>query len=208
MSFLFGGKLEAPLSPAKLVARDVRVALRKLERDEGNASKQEGVILQKLKQLGKQGKIDACQSQAKDLVRLRQHSKVLGQMKSQLTGLSQKLSVAESTGAIHTTLARTSKLLAGLNKNLSPKEMQRVLLEFQRQNTIFSDGQEILSETLEDAFEGDDESANIDTEVSKVFDEVGIDSLAMHSLSAAKSAPMVAPEDDELIRRLESLRSP
>ena len=115
--------------------------------------------------------------------------------------------MAESTGTIHTTLARTSKLLAGLNKNLSPKEMQRVLLEFQRQNTIFSDGQEILSETLKDAFEGDDESANIDTEVSKVFDEVGIDNLGMRSLTAARTAPAVASEDDELVRRLENLRS-
>lgn len=199
--------MEAPLNPTKAVVRDVRIALRKLERDEVNACKQESIALQKLKTLGCQGKLEACQSQAKDMVRLRQHIKVLGQMKSQLTGLSQKLSVAESTGTIQNTLARTSKLLAGLNKQLSPKEMQRVLLEFQRQNTVFADGQEILSETLEDALQVDDESANIDEAVAKVFDEAGIDRLALHSLQAAKTFPNISCDDDDLTARLEKLRS-
>lgn len=68
MSFLFGGKLEAPLNPAKTVVRDVRIALRKIERDEMNAIKQEKALLSKLKALGTQRKLEACQSQAKDLV--------------------------------------------------------------------------------------------------------------------------------------------
>lgn len=207
MSFLFGGKLEAPLNPAKTVVRDVRIALRKIERDEMNAIKQEKALLSKLKALGTQRKLEACQSQAKDLVRLRQHVKVLGQMKSQLTGLSQKLAVAESTGMIQSTLARTAKLLAGLNKQLSPKEMQRVLLEFQRQNTVFTDGQEILSETLDDAFEADDESANIDTAVAQVLDEVGIDSITLNSLQTARTYSNVSFDDDDLTARLEKLRT-
>ena len=206
MSFLFGGRVDTPQNPTKVMQRDVRLAVRKLERDEVQAEKQGVASLAKIKGLATQGKLEQCQSQARDLVRLRHHTRVLGQMKSQLTGLSQKLAVAESTGTIQATLARTSKLLAGLNKHLSPKEMQKVLMDFQKQNTVFTDGQEILNETLDEAFEADDELSNVDSEVTKVMDEIGIERGAFPSLMAARGVSLPAVEDD-LAKRLESLKS-
>ena len=206
MSFLFGGRVDSPQNPTKVIMRDVRLAVRKLERDEVQAEKQGAASLAKIKALATQGKLEQCQSQARDLVRLRHHARVLGQMKSQLTGLSQKLAVAESTGTIQATLGLTSKLLAGLNKHLSPKEMQRVLMEFQKQNTVFTDGQEVLNETLDEAFEADDELSNVDSEVTKVLDEIGIESGAFPSLMAARPMSLPAPDDD-LVKRLENLKS-
>ena len=204
MAAIFGGGMAKPPNPAEALRKDVRIAVRRMDRKEVQSTKQESILLNKIKQLAGQGKVDNCQSVAKELVRLRTHTRVLGQMRSQLTGLSQKLSVAESTSNIHLTLSSTAKLLAGLNKTLAPKEMQRVLMQFQRENTVFSDAQEILGETLEDAFEGEDEGANIDAAVSKVLQEVGLDALAFPSPGPMKAHLPVA--DDDLVRRLENLR--
>ena len=206
MSFLFGGKAAPPPNPAHELARNTRIAVRRLERDEAQVGKQESALLRKIKLMATQGKLDGCQAVAKELVRLRHHGKVLGQMRSQLNGLGHKLAVAESTGTIHATLGNTAKLLAGLNKALAPREMHKVLLEFQKQNTIFADGQEILEETLEDAFEGEDEGASIDAAVAQVFDEVGLDRLLVPS--ASRLSGLAAPvSDDDLARRLENLRA-
>lgn len=208
MSFLFGGEAEKPENPAKKVSREVRLAVRRLERETAEASRTEAGQLVKLRSLAAQGKFEACQAQAKDLVRLRGHQKVLGQMKTQLTGLSQRLSVAQSTGAIHKTLASTSKMLATLNKQLAPREMQRVLLEFQRNNAIFSDGQEVLSETLEDALEMDDEGASIDDAVGRVLDEVGLEAYRKGLASAATSKrDSTDISEEDLEARLERVKA-
>lgn len=206
MSFLFGGKPATAPNPAQEMARNTRIAVRRLERDEVGATKQEAILLKKIKALATQGKLDSCQAVAKELVRLRHHTKVLGQMRSQLNGLSQKLSVAESTSTIHATLGKTAKMLGALNKSLAPRELHKVLLEFQRQNTAFSDGQEILSEALEDAFEADDEGASIDDAVSRVFEEIGLETL-INSPARARPTHESFDESDDLLRRLEQLRS-
>ena len=182
MAAIFGGGMAKPPNPAEALRKDVRIAIRRMDREEVQSTKQESILLNKIKQLAGQGKVDNCQSVAKELVRLRTHSEVLGQL----------------------TLSSTAKLLAGLNKTLAPKEMQRVLMQFQRENTVFSDAQEILGETLEDAFEGEDEGANIDAAVSKVLQEVGLDALAFPSPGPMKAHLPVA--DDDLVRRLENLR--
>lgn len=208
MSFLFGGQGPPPENPATKVSRDVRLAVRRLEREIAEAGRTEAGLLGKLRALGAQGKVDACQAQAKDLVRLRGHAKVLEQMRTHLTGLAQRLSVARSTGAIHGTLASTSKLLAALNKQLAPKEMQRVILEFQRNNAAFSDGQEVLTETLEDAFEGEEEGASIDDAVGRVFDEVGLDALrvGLPGVGAGPRGERLFRAGDDLAERLERLK--
>lgn len=202
MSIFFGGKMAAPPNPVRAMGKEVRLAIRRMEREEAQARQQESVLLATIKKLASHGKVDACQGRAKELIRLRSHSKVLSQMRSQLTGLGQKLSVAESTSTIHDTLARTGKLLAGLNKTLAPKEIQRVLLDFQRQNTVFSDTQEILAETLEEAFEGEDEESNVDAAVCMVFQEIGLQAIP----SVMRAPTMVAADDLDLERRLQLLR--
>ena len=205
-SAFFGGKLAPPPDPMKMVIRDVRVAVRRLDRDEQSASKQEAVLLSKLKLSAGLGKIDSCQSHAKELVRLRNHSKVIGNTKSQLNGLSQRLTVVQSTSTIQKTLSGTTKLLLALNKNLSPQELQKTLIEFQKQNTIFADGQEIISETLDESFEAENESETVDTEVGKVFAEIGLESPILPSLRALPLTDTYS--DIDLVRRLEALRSP
>ena len=205
MSILFGGKLAPPADPMKTVIRDVRVAVRRLDREELNASKQEQVLLSKLKLLGSQGKLESCQSQAKELVRLRNHSKVIGNTKSQLNGLSHRLTVVQSTSSIQKTLSGTTKLLLALNKQLSPQELQRTLMEFQKQNTIFADGQEIISETLDECFEAENESENVDAEVGKVFAEIGLE---FPDIPLSRAPPLSETcTDIDLMRRLEALRS-
>lgn len=208
MSFLFGGKSTPAADPVQEMARNTRIAVRRLERDEAAASKQEEVLLKKIRALAGQGKVASCQAVAKELVRLRHHVKVIGQMRSQMNGLSQKLSVADSTNTIHSTLGKTAKMLGVLNKTLAPRELHKVLLEFQKQNTIFSDGQDILTETLEDAFEAEDENADIDDAVSRVFQEIGLDTEIRATASTGptyESSEMY--DEDDLLKRLERLRT-
>ena len=69
MSFLFGGKAAPPPNPAHELARNTRIAVRRLERDEAQVGKQESALMRKIKLMATQGKLDGCQAVAKELVR-------------------------------------------------------------------------------------------------------------------------------------------
>ena len=60
-----------------------------------------------------------------------------------------------------------------MNRNMKLPAIQRIAMEFERENDIMDQRQEMMEDVIDDAFE--DEEEETDEIVNQVLDEIGID---------------------------------
>ena len=60
-----------------------------------------------------------------------------------------------------------------MNRNMKLPAIQRIAMEFERENDIMDQRQEMMEDAIDDAFE--DEEEETDEIVNQVLDEIGID---------------------------------
>lgn len=207
MSFLFGGAPQVKKDPVRDYQRDLRHATRSMEREDLKAAAQEKALVAGITKLAREQRIDLCKVKAKELVRLRAHRTRLTTMKGHMSTLAQQLSTVQSAKVMQETMAKTTHLLRSLNARLDAKAIHRMLLEFERQSTQFSDGQEILEETLDGMFETDNEQSATEDAVAGVFHELGLSaSLEMSAAAPGGGLARVTASEEDLEARLSRLR--
>lgn len=179
MSFLFGGAPKTRRDPVKEYQQDLRKSVRSMDREDIKAAAQEKNIISNMQKLAKEQRLDLCKVKAKELIRLRAHRARLMTMKGHLTTLQQQLSTVSSAKVMQETVAKTTHLLRGLNRRLDAQGIHRMLLEFERNSTMFQDGQEILEDTLDSIFETEQEQCVTEQAISAVYQELGFEIQSM-----------------------------
>lgn len=112
--------------------------------------------------------------------------------------------------------------MAAMNKRMNLPALQKIMMEFERQNERMEMTQEVMGDAIDDAFEGEGEEEESEELVSQVLDEIGInlDTQLVTAPGQAIAAPAVAapPQaeavgagggdgiDDDLQARLNNLR--
>ena len=66
-----------------------------------------------------------------------------------------------------------TKLLGTMNRNMNLPAIQRIAMEFERENDMMDQRQEMMDDAIHDTFE--DEEEETDEIVNQVLDEIGID---------------------------------
>ena len=210
MAFLFGGdKQSVKTDPVRDQEGQLRASCRSLDRIDAKSVKDEQKLVKEMRVLAKQGNVKACETRARDLVRLRATRDKLGTTKQHLVGLQRQLNVMQGTQALQKTLCATTKLLKDLNSQTNAKTMGRVLQEFERQNSIFTDQQEIMQDAMQDVFEVEDEDTAAGDAVSAVLAEFQLDTalqLARASVCQPEFGGISADMDAPLQQRLDRLR--
>lgn len=208
MAFLFGGERKARGDPVREHQQEIRRAIRAMDREGARSAAGEKALIKDITALARDQKLTQCKAKAQQLVRTRLHRARLDGMRAQLTSLGQQLEVVKGTQQIHAVLERTTALMRALNLRINPKAAHKLLLEFERQNTAFTAGQEVMQETLDTVFEADDEHEASDDALSSIFMELGL-SEAGELCRAAASTEASAPLDDtQMEARLARLRGP
>lgn len=208
MSFLFGGAPQTKKDPVRDYQKDLRHATRSMEREDIKAMAQEKQLIANITKHAKEQRIDLCKIKAKELVRLRAHRSRLTTMKGHMATLAQQLSTVQGAKVMQETMAKTTHLLRNLNARLDAKAIHRMLMEYERQSATFSDGQEILEQTLDGMFEAEDEQSATDEAVSVIFDELGLEMALDLKTCTAKQAPAAtAIGEEDLEARLQKLRA-
>lgn len=208
MSFLFGGAPQTKKDPVRDYQKELRHATRSMEREDIKAVAQEKHLIASITKHAKEQRIDLCKIKAKELVRLRAHRSRLTTMKGHMATLAQQLSTVQGAKVMQETMAKTTHLLRSLNARLDAKAIHRMLLEYERQSATFSDGQEILEQTLDGMFEADNEQSATDEAVSVIFDELGLGLALDLKTCAAKQGPAgTATGEEDLEARLQNLRA-
>lgn len=213
MEFLFG-KRKTPEQMLKQHQRALNRAMRDLDRERAKMEQEKKVIAD-IKKMAKLGQMDAVKIMAKDLVRTRRYVKKFILMRANIQAVSLKIQTLRSNNAMAQAMKGVAKTMATMNKQLKLPQIQKIMMEFEKQSEIMDMKEEMMNDAIDDVMgdeEDDEESEQI---VQQVFDELGLtlnDELTgLPTTSgglAAKEAPKqaVADADADLQARLENLR--
>ncbi|CAI0387438.1 unnamed protein product [Linum tenue] len=173
MSFIFGKRK----TPAELLRENKRMldkSIREIERERQGLQTQEKKLIAEIKKNAKQGQMGAVKIMAKDLIRTRHQIEKFYKLKSQLQGVSLRIQTLKSTQAMGEAMKGVTKAMGQMNKQMNLPALQKIMMEFEKQNERMEMVSEVMGDAMDDALGDDDEEEETEELVSQVLDEIGI----------------------------------
>lgn len=195
-------------------------AIRELDQQRIKLEKQEKTLVAQIKQSAQKGQMGACKIQAKDLVRTRRYVEKFYSMRSQLQKISLRLQTYRTNEQMMQAMKGATQALGSMNRTMNLPSLQRIAMEFERENDIMEQRQEMMDDAIDDAMDVGVEEEG-DEVVEQVLEEIGVDlsqafgeapsGLQTQAVPEARIAQAVGgggadPGDDDLQARLDSLR--
>lgn len=148
---------------------------------------------------------------------LHRYIQKFAQMKTQLQAISLRIQTVRSNDMMMQSMKGATTLLSSMNKSMNLPALQRIAMEFEKENDIMDQREELMGEAIDDVT-GLDEEEETDEVVAQVLDEIGVDlsqamgetPTALGALKTANSEQQVAQAiggggDDDLEARLRRL---
>ncbi|KAJ5587507.1 uncharacterized protein N7459_003272 [Penicillium hispanicum] len=215
------GKRMTPAERLRKHQRALDRTQRELDRERVKLENQEKKLVQDIKKSAKNGQIGACKIQAKDLVRTRRYVQKFYQMRTQLQAISLRIQTVRSNEQMMQSMKGATMLLGSMNRQMNLPALQRIAMEFERENEVMDERQEMMDDAIDEAtgIEGEEEEG--EDIVKEVLDEIGVDlgqalgetpsDIQQESAGEARVAQAVgggggSAGDDDLQARLDSLR--
>lgn len=205
MAFLFGGGRPANQDSLRDYQRRIAGSARGMEREIRRQDVQESRLQKELVKCAQDNRIELATAKAKEMVRLRAHRARLYTMKEHMTGLAQQLQTVQSSTKMQETIAVTARMLQALNARFDAPAVARMLADFEKQNVLITNKQEVVEDTLDSAFEVDGETDATSEAVLDVLQGVGLDLRGRLGTSREGGGGELASADD-LDERLQRLR--
>ncbi|KIH87200.1 charged multivesicular body protein 2A [Sporothrix brasiliensis 5110] len=208
------------ITPAERLRKNQRMldkAIRELDQQRVKLEKQEKALIAQIKQSAQKGQMGACKIQAKDLrFHYRYIEKFYG-MRSQLQKISLRLQTYRTNEQMMQAMKGATMALGSMNRTMNLPSLQRIAMEFERENDIMEQRQEMMDDAIDDAMDVGVEEEG-DEVVEQVLEEIGVDlTQASTTLPEGKIAQAIGSGgdgggagggggDDDLQARLDSLR--
>ncbi|KAJ8314961.1 hypothetical protein KUTeg_007111 [Tegillarca granosa] len=219
MEWLFGKK-KTPEEMLRQNQRALNKAMRDLDRERAKMEQQEKKVIADIKKMAKQNQMDAVKIMAKDLVRTRRYVKKFILMRANIQAVSLKIQTLKSNNAMAQAMKGVTKAMQTMNRQLKLPQIQKIMMEFEKQSEIMEMKEEMMNDAIDDAMGDEDDEEESDAIVSQVLDELGLqltDELSGlpstgQSLSGGvqqkqpQAAAAVTDADADLEARLENLR--
>ncbi|XP_077357859.1 charged multivesicular body protein 2a isoform X2 [Festucalex cinctus] len=218
MDFLFG-KRKTPEEMLKQNQRALNRAMRDLDRERNKLEQQEKKIIADIKKMAKQGQMDAVKIMAKDLVRSRRYVKKFIMMRANIQAVSLKIQTLKSNHSMAQAMKGVTKAMATMNRQLKLPQIQKIMMDFERQSEMMDMKEEMMSDAIDDVLGDEDDEDESDAIVSQVLDELGLNlsdelsslpstggSLSVASGKKAEPQAALADADADLEARLNNLR--
>ena len=194
MEWLFGRKM----TPDEMLRKNQRAlnkAMRELDRERMKMEQQEKKIIADIKKMAKQGQMDAVKIMAKDLVRTRRYVKKFMLMRANIQAVSLKIQTLKSQNAMAQAMKGVTKAMGNMNKQMKLPEIQKIMMEFEKQSEIMDMKEEMMSDTIgeyikvqclgvsdlilelhlsDDALGDEEDEEESDAIVNQVLDELGL----------------------------------
>ncbi|XP_022112105.1 charged multivesicular body protein 2a-like [Acanthaster planci] len=218
MSFLFGKK-KTPAEMLKQNQRALNRAMRELDRERTRMEGQEKKVIADIKKMAKQGQMDAVKVMAKDLVRTRRYVKKFIMMRANIQAVSLKIQTLRSNQAMTDAMKGVTKAMQAMNRQLKLPQIQKIMMEFEKQSEILDMKEEMMNDAVDDALGDEEDEEETDAVVSQVLDELGLvltdeltaipgtgGALTQKAEPAKQAVAEGGGEDDDLQARLDNLR--
>ncbi|DAA73237.1 TPA_exp: Uncharacterized protein A8136_5162 [Trichophyton benhamiae CBS 112371] len=168
------GKRMTPAERLRKHQRALERTQRELDRERVKLENQEKKLVADIKKSAKNGQIAACKIQAKDLVRTRRYIQKFYSMRTQLQAISLRIQTVRSNEQMAQSMKGATILLGSMNKQMNLPALQRIAMEFERENEIMDQRQEMMDDAVDEATGLDDEEEGEEI-VKEVLDEIGVD---------------------------------
>ena len=181
--------------------RELRKNVRTLERELRGLERQEQRLLLSIKREAAAGRMDTAKIMAKDVVRTRAYMKRMRQMISHLEAVSLRLTTMQSSVAMANCMKGVAKTMGKMNKKMDLPQLQKVVMDFERQNEMMEFRDEMMGDAMDAALGGEDDDDEEEAVLGAILQEVGFQqSQAMGdapstsaSSAAASAAASAAP---------------
>lgn len=219
------GKRMTPAERLRKNQRSLDKAIRELDQVRVKLEKQEKTLVTQIRQSAQKNQMGAAKIQAKDLVRTRRYIEKFYGMRSQLQKISLRLQTYRTNEQMMQAMKGATMALGSMNKSMNLPQLQRIAQEFERENDIMDQRQEMMDDAIDDAMDTGVEEEG-DEVVEQVLEEIGVDlsqslgetpsGLPATAVAEGKVAQAVGSGggggggfdagDDDLQARLDSLR--
>ncbi|KAK8076310.1 ESCRT-III subunit protein DID4 [Apiospora phragmitis] len=165
------------MTPAERLRKNQRMldkAIRELDQMRVKLEKQEKTLQTQIKQSAQKGQMGAAKIQAKDLVRTRRYVEKFYSMRSQLQKISLRLQTHRTNEQMMQAMKGATMALGSMNKSMNLPALQRIAMEFERENDIMEQRQEMMDDAIDDAMDTGIEEEG-DEIVEQVMEELGVD---------------------------------
>ncbi|KAK6065095.1 Snf7 family protein [Seiridium cupressi] len=212
------------MTPAERLRKNQRMldkAIRELDQVRVKLEKQEKTLTTQIKQSAQKGQMGAAKIQAKDLVRTRRYVEKFYGMRSQLQKISLRMQTHRTNEQMMQSMKGATMALGSMNRTMNLPALQRIAMEFERENDIMEQRQEMMDDAIDDAMDTGIEEEG-DEVVEQVLEEIGVDlnqafgetptGLQSDKVAEGRVAQAIGggggadPGDDDLQARLDSLR--
>eukprot|EP00040_Diaphanoeca_grandis_P002577 m.22165 g.22165 ORF g.22165 m.22165 type:complete len:209 (-) comp13707_c0_seq1:206-832(-) len=173
MEFLFGKK-KTPAEMLKENQRALKKSMRELDREKTQLERQEKKLVTDMKKAAKEGQMESVKIMAKDIVRTRKNKQKMMMMKCQIQAVSLKIQTLKSVDTMANAMKGVTRAMGRMNKTMNIPALQKMMMEFEKQNDIMDMKQEVMDDAIDDVMGDADEDADTELEVSKVMDELGL----------------------------------
>merc|ERR1740123_1218616 len=103
--------------------------------------------------MAKQGQMDAVKIMAKDLVRTRRYVKKFMLMRANIQAVSLKIQTLKSQSALANAMKGVTKAMGSMNKQMKLPEIQKIMMEFEKQSEIMDMKGEMMEDAIDDVME-------------------------------------------------------
>ncbi|XP_038383378.1 charged multivesicular body protein 2a isoform X2 [Canis lupus familiaris] len=192
MDLLFGRRK----TPEELLRQNQRAlnrAMRELDRERQKLETQEKKIIADIKKMAKQGQM----------------------------AVSLKIQTLKSNNSMAQAMKGVTKAMGTMNRQLKLPQIQKIMMEFERQAEIMDMKEEMMNDAIDDAMGDEEDEEESDAVVSQVLDELGLSltdelsnlpstggslSVAASGKKAEAAASALVDADADLEERLKNLR--
>jgi charged multivesicular body protein 2A len=112
---------------------------------------------------------------AKDLVRTRRYVQKFYQMRTQLQAVELRIQTLRSNQQMADAMRGATRAMASMNRGLNLPAIQRIMNEFEKENSMMDMKEEIMSDAVDDVMnEEENEEEEGDKILKEVLDEIGV----------------------------------
>jgi charged multivesicular body protein 2A len=154
--------------------RSLEKTQRELDRERVKLENQEKKLIQEIKRSAKNGQMGACKIQAKDLVRTRRYIEKFYSMRTQLQAISLRIQTVRTNEQMMQAMKGATGVLGSMNRSMNLPALQRIAMEFEKENDIMDQRQEMMDDAIDDVTGLEDEAEGEEV-VEQVLEEIGID---------------------------------
>ncbi|KAI9861184.1 MAG: ESCRT-III subunit protein did4 [Vezdaea acicularis] len=210
------GKRMTPAERLRKHQRALEKTQRELDRERVKLENQEKKLVQDIKKSAKNGQMGACKIQAKDLVRTRNYIQKFYQMRTQLQAVSLRIQckTVRSNEQMMQSMKGATSLLGSMNRSMNLPALQRIAMEFEKENDIMDQRQEMMDDAIDDVTGLEDEQEGEEV-VNQVLDELGVElnqslgetpsGIQSTAVGEGRVAQAVGGGDDDLQARFNNL---